>query len=696
MIGSRYVWDVVAQGVVPDSNIFPTILKNRSIDDLHAFFHMGRESLHDPMKLSGMPAAVHRIRDAIAKQEKILIFGDYDCDGITSLSVMMRALRKAGANVAFDLPDRFQDGYGLNMRAVADIIERGTHLVITVDNGITCVGEVQALQAAGIDTIITDHHEPKDTLPQAFAIVHPKLSPEYPFKELAGVGVAYKLASAVLEDDLPELADLVMIGTIADMMPLIDENQALVNLGIARLKNTSNIGLRKIVEASNIDLLNETAVAFKIAPKINSSGRMNKAKDAVELLITESEPVATKWIAMIEQHHSQRKDLTDDAYLLAESLIRPGDAVFVIADKRLHEGIIGICAQKLVEKYQKTTVVLTIDEQGLGKGSMRVAGEDSALSLLESAADLLTRFGGHAQAAGLQLPEANIEALRERLNLHPSEPTRPSMKIDMEVALANVSIKTIAELEAYSFFTARFLVRNLEVKSRQIMAEKHTKIVVSDGLRFYDAVAFNTVDLYYAVAPGDKLDIVCGLSVNTWRGQSKLQLMIKDIACEGLQVLDFRDSTVYAEALQVLVKMPFTALYGEESILLGEPWPKDAKTVWIVPRTVSLDWDKYASRSGLGELYRLLQSAGSIEYRKLEQKTGLPPLLLRRLVDIFVELELAQRDERVVTTVPTHLKKDLEKAAAFASLKKDKSRIDKLYACPETDLRRRQWTEGEE
>lgn len=694
MIVSRYVWDVAASGVVPDAQIFPTILKNRSIDDLHAFFHMGREALHDPMKLDGLPSAVTRIRDAIAKQEKILIFGDYDCDGITSISVMMRALRKAGANVAFDLPDRFQDGYGLNMRAVADIIQQGFQLVITVDNGITCAAEVKALREAGIDTIVTDHHEPKEMLPEAFAIVHPKLSPEYPFKELAGVGVAYKLASAVLNDDLPELADLVMIGTIADMMPLVDENQALVNLGIARLRKTTNIGLRKIIEASNIELLNETAVAFKIAPKINSSGRMNKAKDAVELLITESEPVATKWIAMIEQHHSQRKDLTDDAYLLAESLIRPGDAVFVIADKRLHEGIIGICAQKLVEKYQKTTVVLTIDEQGVGKGSMRVAGDDSALQLLQSASDLLTRFGGHSSAAGLQLPEANIERLRERLNLHPSEPSRPTMKIDMEVALANVSIKTISELEAYSFFTARFLIRNLEVKSRQIMAEKHTKIVVTDGLRFYDAVAFNTVDLYYAVAPGDKLDIVCGLSVNTWRNQSKLQLMIKDVACKDLQVLDFRDPDVYAEALQVLVKTPTTALYGEEAILSGEPVPSEAKTVWIVPRSVSLDWDKYASRMGLGELYRILQSAGSIECRKLEQKTALTPVLLKRLVDVFVELGLAKRDEHAVTVIPTHLKKDLEKAAAFVSLKSDKSRIDTLYACSEADLRR-QWTKGD-
>jgi single-stranded-DNA-specific exonuclease len=685
MILSRYVWDLAVDGIVPDSEIFPVILKNRNIEDLHAFFHMGRESLHDPMKLAGLPKAKERILRAIAKKEKILVFGDYDCDGITSIAVLLRALRKAGANVTFDLPDRFQDGYGLNPRAVSEIILNHYDLVITVDNGITCAAEVKALADAGIDTIVTDHHEPKDVLPEAYAIVHPKLSPDYPFKELAGVGVAYKLASAVLEEDLPELADLVMIGTIADMMPLIDENQALVNLGIARLRKTTNIGLRKIVEASNIELLNETAVAFKIAPKINSSGRMNKAKDAVELLITESEPVATRWIAVIEQHHSQRKDLTDDAYLLAESLIRPADAVLVIADRRLHEGIIGICAQKLVEKYQKTTIVLTIDEQGVGKGSMRVAGDDSALEILESAKDLLTRFGGHAQAAGLQIPETNIDAFRERLNLHPKTMVRPTLRVDMEVALEGVSIQTVGELEAYSFFTARYLIRGLTVKSRQIMAEKHTKLVVTDGIRLYDAVAFNTLDLYYGVCQGDTIDVVCGLSVNTWRNQSKLQLMVKDVACHHRQVIDFRNPQVYAAAMQVLVKTNHVATYGEDAIWKNEPLPKDALTVWVTPPS-SGDAAKYVSRSGLGELYRIIQSAGTIDCGKLAVKTALPPSLLHRLVDVFVELQLARREDHAVSIIPTHLKKNLELADAYVALKRDQARIERLYQSSETEL----------
>lgn len=685
MILSRYVWDLAQDGVVPDSQIFPVILKNRGIEDLHAFFHMGRESLHDPMRLAGLPKAKERIRRAIAKKEKILVFGDYDCDGITSIAVLMRALRKAGADVAFDLPDRFQDGYGLNPRAVSEILLRRYDLVITVDNGITCVAEVKTLKDAGVDVIVTDHHEPKDVLPEAYAIVHPKISPDYPFKELAGVGVAYKLASAVLEEDLPELSDLVMIGTIADMMPLVDENQALVNLGIQRIPKTTNIGLRKIVEASNIELLNETAVAFKIAPKINSSGRMNRAKDAVELLITESEPVATKWIAIIEQHHSQRKDLTDDAYLLAETLIRPSDSVFVVADRRLHEGIVGICAQKLVEKYQKTTVVLTIDEQGVGKGSMRVAGEDSALEILESAKDLLTRFGGHAQAAGLQIPEANIEAFRERLNQHPKEIVRPTLKVDMEVALRDVSIKTVSELEAYSFFTARYLIRNLEIKSRQIMAEKHTKLVVSDGLRFYDAVAFNALEPYYGLSQGDTIDVVCGLSVNTWRNQSKLQLMVKDIACHHRQVNDFRNPQVYDAAMRVLVKTNHTVAYGEDAIWKNEPFPKDAATVWVTP-PASSDAAKYVSRGGLGELYRIIQSAGSIDCRKLAQRTALSENLLRRLIDVFVELKLARRDDQAVTIVPTHLKKNLELAEACVALTRDLARIERLYQCSETEL----------
>ncbi|MDD5601350.1 MAG: DHH family phosphoesterase, partial [Candidatus Izemoplasmatales bacterium] len=223
MIKARYSWNVLVPGKVNDSNIFRHILKNRGIADPDYFFSMGEEVLHDPYLLQGMDKAVARVIQAIAGQEKILIYGDYDCDGISAISVLYRTLRKMGANVDYDLPDRFQDGYGLNLRAVGKIIATNVKLVITVDNGITCQEEVAALKKAGIDTIITDHHEDNGSLPDAFQILHAKYSPKYPFKDIAGVMVAFKFARAIADDKLEDCLDLVMIGTIADLMPLVDE-----------------------------------------------------------------------------------------------------------------------------------------------------------------------------------------------------------------------------------------------------------------------------------------------------------------------------------------------------------------------------------------------------------------------------------------------------------------------------------------
>lgn len=235
MINSKYKWDILAEGIIDSDDIFKTLLKNRKINNFESFFSMGKEELHNPFLLRDMDKAIERIKSAISNKEKIIIFGDYDCDGISAIAVLYRSLSHANALVEYDLPDRFNEGYGLNERAVKEIIASNIKLVITVDNGITCLDEIKELQLAGIDVIVTDHHEPGEELPEAYAIVHPKLSPNYPFQEIAGVMVAYKLSSALLNDDLDDLLDLVMIGTIADLMPLEDENQAMVNLGLKEL-----------------------------------------------------------------------------------------------------------------------------------------------------------------------------------------------------------------------------------------------------------------------------------------------------------------------------------------------------------------------------------------------------------------------------------------------------------------------------
>jgi single-stranded-DNA-specific exonuclease len=483
-----------------------------------------------------------------------------------------------------------------------------------------------------------------------------------------------------------------MIGTIADMMPLIDENQAFVNLGIAQLKQTKNLGLKKILQHSNLEQINETAIAFKIAPKINSSGRMNKAKDAVALLVTNSDAEANRLILEIEQNHLQRKDLTDEAYLLCESLLNPDDSVLVVAHEKLHEGIIGICAQKLVEKYQKTTCVIYIDEQGVGKGSMRAFGEDNALELLQANHDLLNRFGGHSQAAGLQLPEQNIDTLRARMNKEPKAYIKPTMKIDMEIRLQDIELKTIVELEAYSFFTAKFLISSLVVKSKTKMSEKHTKLVVSDGLKLYDAVLFNNLEYYYLLAIGDVVDIVGGLSVNTWRNVSKVQILIKDLRCNQFQAIDFRQQAHYVEALQNVTKPIHTALINDISLLQNElglsPFKGELPhTVWVLPTEGQPDLDKYVTRAGLLEFYRLMQTVDQIPKTRLALKTKIHPALLDRILDIFVELALVKVRDDVVHYIPTHIRQDLEGAKAFAKLKQIAAAVKTIYHLEQDELK---------
>ncbi|MDZ4197230.1 MAG: single-stranded-DNA-specific exonuclease C-terminal domain-containing protein, partial [Candidatus Izemoplasmatales bacterium] len=501
-----------------------------------------------------------------------------------------------------------------------------------------------------------------------------------------------KLACAVLEDDADDLLDLVMIGTIADMMPLIDENQAMINLGIAQLKKTKNLGLRKILQHSHLDIINETAIAFKIAPKINSSGRMNKAKDAVRLLTSTQESEANKLILEMELHHSHRKEITDDAYALCETLLDPLDGVIVVASPLLHEGIIGICAQKLVEKYQKTTCVIYVDDQGVGKGSMRAFGDDNALDLLQLAQDLLSRFGGHSQAAGFQLPQLSIPLLKARLNQSKKAYTKPVLRVDMEVLLKDIEIKTIVQLETYSFFTAKFLLQGLTVKSKTSMTDKHTKLVVSDGLKMYDAVLFNSLEYYYLLNIGDKVDIVGGLNVNSWKNTQRLQIMIKDLRCTHFQLIDFRQPSVYSQAAYQcgITQEPYVI---NDLVLLSNPdifkkiHKEELQTVWLTPAHFYHDLIKYSNRVGLGELYRFVQTNKTIPMSVLQQKTGIHSTLLKALLEVFVQMKLISIVDGSIHYLPTYLKQDLEQSPAFQRFKKSADFIIDLYQSDESTLK---------
>jgi single-stranded-DNA-specific exonuclease len=684
VIKARYSWNVQVEGKVKDQDVYRHILKNRGISDPDRFFSMGEESLYDPFLLSGMERAVSRVIQAIASQEKILIYGDYDCDGISAISVLYRTLRSLGARVEYDLPDRFQDGYGLNLRAVGKIIASNVNLVITVDNGITCHDEVAALKKAGIDTIVTDHHEDNGVLPDAYQILHAKYSPEYPFKEIAGVMVAYKLASAIADDKLADLYDLVMIGTIADLMPLVNENQAMVNLGLKQLRKTKNLGLKKLLEFSHLELINETAIAFKIAPKINSSGRLGKALEAVRLLVSESEKEVNELIFQIEENHANRKDLTSEAVALCESLVDPDDDVLVVASPDLHEGVIGICAQKLAEKYQKSTLVITIDDAGIGKGSMRSFGHDNILEMLMQNQTLLNRFGGHAQAAGLQIIPENIPALRAGLNTLSYHPEVPVLNIDMELSLANLEMATVKKLQDLSFFTATFLFSHLEIVRKQLLNGKHTKLQVSDQGKLFDVLSFNNPDYFHRLNPGDMIDVVGGVSINTWKAKNSIQVIIKDLRCDHFQILDFRTLPGWEKEV-VFQKGESVSVLNDAFLHSRDVWKKQS-TVVLTPRTMAPPLWQLLTKEFLLRAYRYFALEKTSTTQEFAQAVDIEPSQAEIVLSIFLDLGFLEKNAFGFVFQKSNDKKELADSANYRSFAELSDRIEALYNLSVKDL----------
>jgi len=682
LLKSKYLWQTRVKEVVPNEKIFSTLLKNRNIDDFESFFSMGKEDLNNPYLLNDMKKAKDRILDAIKNKEKIMIYGDYDCDGICSIALLYRTLNSLGADIEYDLPNRFIDGYGLNMRAVERIIDLNIKLVITVDNGVTCNDEVEVLKNAGIDTIITDHHEIGENLPNAYAIVHSHLSPDYPFKEIAGVMVAFKLAQALIGEAAEEYYDLVMIGTIADLMPLREENQAIVNLGIVKLRKTKNIGLQKLIEFSNLDIINVTAISFKIAPKINSSGRLGKAMDAVQLLVTEDYREVNDLILKLEKNHSSRKKLTEESFKLCEKLVNPNDKVIVIASDKLHEGVIGICAQRIVEKYQKSSLIITIDSEGIGKGSMRSFGNENILELLHANSQYLIRYGGHSQAAGLQVKGNDIDDLKQGLNAIALKGNTPILDIDMELDICNVDISTIQMIQDRSFFTASFLFVGLTVIRKQILGDKHTKLILDcHGMKF-DALHFNSLEYYYSLENGDEINLVAGLTVNNYRNNKKIQLMIKDIECNEFQVLNLRDSVNYQEELSWI-----TGKYCEinDALVLDKGIneiisnSKSVKTIVLSPRKTKININKLINKRELGKIYQMLKEIKEFKLDVLLRRIEYNQIDLKYAIKVFIDLDLIEKNDEYYIIKENVLKTDLQNSPTYVKLEEAKKVIDLIY-----------------
>ena len=548
-------------------NISPLVaamLINRGIDSpgkAEDFLFDHGQQFHDPFLLTDMEIAVSRIKTAIEHEEAILIFGDYDADGVTSTSLLMMTLSDLGANVQFYIPNRFTEGYGPNIPAFQYAKEIGIKLIITVDTGIAAINEAKAAAELGLDLIITDHHEPGPVLPEAVAIIHPKLkNSNYPFHELAGVGVALKLAHA-LYGELPEhLLEIAAIGTIADLVSLKGENRLIAKHGIKNLKNTRNIGLKALLKKAGTELnsIDEETIGFLIAPRLNAVGRLDSADPAVYLLLTEDPDEAETIAEEIEQLNKERKVIVSEITAQAMKEVEEKypiseNSVLVIGQEGWNAGVIGIVASKLVEKFYRPVIVLSFDkEKGIAKGSARSIVGFDLFKNLSTCRDILPHFGGHTMAAGMTLNLADVDELRNRLNALANEQLTeedfiPVTAVDGKFLLQDIHLSSLEEMQKLAPFgmdnpKPRIMIGEVEIASMRKIGsnQNHLKMTIADGDYSLDGVGFGLGALFEEISPSSRISVIGELSINEWNHIRKPQIFLQDLAINSWQLFDIR------------------------------------------------------------------------------------------------------------------------------------------------------------
>ncbi|HEX5708051.1 MAG TPA: single-stranded-DNA-specific exonuclease RecJ [Pyrinomonadaceae bacterium] len=542
------------------SEVVARLLDARGVtseQEARAILNPSLEQLNDPALMLGMEEAKERVLRAIDAGERILIYGDYDVDGTTGTVVLRRALEVLGARTGFHVPHRFTEGYGIRQDVLERARDEGYALVISVDCGIRAFEPLQWARDAGLDVIVTDHHLPDEGegAPPAFAVLNPnQRGCAYPDKNLAGVGVAFKLAHALFrargrEHLVKGFLKVVAIGTVADVAPLVGENRAIVALGLADLHAATNVGLRALMEVSGCGDgrgMRASDLGFRVGPRINAAGRMDAARAVVELFETKDAEEARALAAHLdarnrERQHMQR-EMTERA--LAElELMGDFDApVAIVAGTNWHRGVIGLVASKICERLNRPAVVISFDDDGVGHGSARSPDGYHLLDGLTSCADLFEGFGGHAHAAGLAIRRENLEELRRRLREHASGAMRvedfvPTVEADLELPSAALSLDLLEELSALEPFGAGwprpvFTTRDFVVAGEpRVIKERHLKIRVagSDG-RAHDAMWWGAAaNLTATPRAGQSIELAYTLEANTWRDETRLQLNVEDM-----------------------------------------------------------------------------------------------------------------------------------------------------------------------
>jgi len=546
------------------SPLLSRLLLNRGIDTVEkakAFLYGEEKDFYDPFLLSDMDKGIQRTREAIEYGEPILIYGDYDADGVTSTSILIHTLRKMGAVFQYYIPNRFTEGYGLNGEALKKAAEKGFSVVITVDTGISAVKEAQLAKELGLDLIITDHHEPPAEIPEAFAVINPKKPGcTYPFPMLAGAGVAFKFAHALLGSFPHFVLDIAGIGTIADLVPLIDENRLFAKYGLLAIERSTNPGIQALKKVCGMKGT-PTAyhVGFGIGPRINASGRLESADRAVKLLTTHSEEEAERYARELDLLNKERQllveEITQEAIQSVEQLSEEQRNVLVVANEDWNEGVIGIVASRLVEKYYRPTIVLSINkEKRVAKGSARSIEGYNMYEALTLCKDILPHYGGHPMAAGMTLSVDYIEELRIRLNdiakeWLTEEDYQPISKIDAVCSLDEMNLETMSEIEKLAPFgignpAPRIMIKNIEMTELRVIGknEEHLKCQFYADNAQLDGVGFKMGSLISELPSVTTAHVLGELTVNEWNQKRKPQFVIKDLTIPEIRIFDWRGS----------------------------------------------------------------------------------------------------------------------------------------------------------
>ena len=672
-------------------------------DSLSRFLAPSLDDLHDPYLLHDMDKAVNRIRRAIEQGEFILVYGDYDADGMTSASILKETLEQLGAECLVYLPNRFTDGYGPNASVYKYFIEQqGISLIVTVDNGVAGHEAIDLAQSMGVDVIVTDHHSLPAILPDAHAIVHPE-HPEsdYPFKHLAGCGVAFKLACALLEEVQVELLDLVAIGTIADMVSLTDENRIMVQYGLEVLRNTQRLGLQELFEIAGIsssDLTEET-IGFQLAPRLNALGRLDNPNPAIELLTGFDDEEVREIALMIQEKNEERKEIVQAIYEEAKSLVDPNKSVQVLAKEGWNPGVLGIVAGRLLEELGQTVIVLNI-EDGRAKGSARSIEAVDIFEALNPHRELFIAFGGHAGAAGMTLEAEQLDALSEILENYVKDKGidakgKNTLYLDEELDLESLSLETVKSFERLAPFGMDnqkpvFYIRDFQVENARSMGagDSHLKLKISKGTASFEVVAFGQGSKATEFSQVKHLELAVTLSVNQWNGQTTLQLMMVDARVDGVQLFNIRSKSV--ELPEGVPVLDFTSDLPE---MLSSP----AIVVKNIPEDLSLlkqvlqeqdfsaiyfknDIAKayyltgYGTREQFAKLYKTIYQFPEFDIRyKLKDLSAylkIEQILLVKMIQIFEELGFVTIENGVMRVNKEAAKRDIAESQIYQNLKK--------------------------